>query len=334
MKSLRSLWRSREEPEVSVLIPAYMAETFIDRTLRFARGQTFNAIRILVSIDAGKDRTADVVRRHAELDSRVSYFEQRERLGWVGNVNFLLDRVATPFFFLYFHDDIIVPQYAATLLQVLRARPDAASVHCDLMHFGGSETSTRARAFEGTAVSRLLAFLLVPARGSPLRSLVRTSLAGHIRLPDNPAGGLWANEPFLLQWIAAGPALAVPELLYWRWDHRPGGITAAWGTLPPEETLRGHVANIASSMQLFAATTRNPEEIRALTFALFLNYVPRLRDLERHAGRRLFSDPSELHPQFADIRPPEDLGKFGQDFEAWASTRWQTVAGEDRGRSA
>lgn len=94
---------------VNVCIPAYEAEEFIDRTLRCARAQTFEDIRILVSIDVSADDTEGVCRTHAAEDERVEVLAQPRRLGWAGNVNFLLERAGGEFAFLYFHDDLIEP---------------------------------------------------------------------------------------------------------------------------------------------------------------------------------------------------------------------------------
>ena len=58
LKRLSRILRGTRTADVSILIPAYAAEAFIDRTLHFARGQTFSNCRILVSVDAAGDQTA------------------------------------------------------------------------------------------------------------------------------------------------------------------------------------------------------------------------------------------------------------------------------------
>jgi glycosyltransferase involved in cell wall biosynthesis len=115
--------------DVSVCIPAYEAAAFIDRTLACARRQTHARLRILVSIDASEDATESICRRHAAGDPRIEVLAQPRRLGWSENANAVLARVRTPFCFLYFHDDIIVPDYVARLREALLQRPDAASAH-------------------------------------------------------------------------------------------------------------------------------------------------------------------------------------------------------------
>ena len=52
---------------VTVCIPAYQAEAFIDRTLRCARAQTHEAQRILVAIDRSEDGTEDDLPRRTPV---------------------------------------------------------------------------------------------------------------------------------------------------------------------------------------------------------------------------------------------------------------------------
>src|SRR4051794_9564568 len=192
------------ETEVSVCIPAWEAAGFIDRTLRCAREQTHEALRIVVSIDLSGDGTEDICRAHARADDRVEVHTHCERLGWARNVNFLLDYVETELAFLYFHDDIIEPTYTERLVGALRDRPDAASAHCDMGHFGGSNWVNPGRQYEGTAAERVVTFLVAPDRGSLLRSVLRrTVLADGLRMPTGSNAGVWANEPFLVRLVAA-----------------------------------------------------------------------------------------------------------------------------------
>src|SRR5687767_10533463 len=99
--------------DVTIAIPAYQAEAFIDRTLRCAQGQTHSRIRILIAIDRSTDRTGEICRAFAKDDRRIEVIEHSERMRWCRNMNSLLDRVDTPYFFVYFHDDFILPQYCA-----------------------------------------------------------------------------------------------------------------------------------------------------------------------------------------------------------------------------
>lgn len=312
-----------DKPEVSILIPAYQAEGFIDRTLLLARGQTYARVSILVSVDDGDDNTADVVKRHMQEDSRIRLFEQSKRLGWARNVNFLLARVDAPYFFLYFHDDVILPQYTARLLAALQANPESASVHCDMGHFGANNSVSRGRPMQNTGAHRLLNFMLSPERSSPLRSLIRSALGGHLRLPANDAQAIWANEPFLLDLFAAGPAEHVADVLYFRWDQRAGGLTSGWKELSAAATLEGWKTVIESSFNVIDRVADTAEALEALTFGLYLKVYPVLRGLSQAQDPPLFQDPSELNPRFVNMRPTDSLDAFGEDIAGWAMDRWK-----------
>lgn len=61
---------------VSVIIPAYNAQTTIDQTLCSVRGQTHPELEIIVVDDGSLDRTAEIVARHAALDTRIRFVSQ------------------------------------------------------------------------------------------------------------------------------------------------------------------------------------------------------------------------------------------------------------------
>src|SRR4051794_22831388 len=135
---------------VTICIPTWQAEPFIERTLMCARAQTHKNVRILVSIDHSTDGTEDICRRQAEKDSRLDIRVQKERVGWSENFNFLLDQVDTEFCFLYFHDDIIEPTYTERLRKELVDHPDAQSAHCDIAWFGDAQEMHPGIDYEGT----------------------------------------------------------------------------------------------------------------------------------------------------------------------------------------
>lgn len=318
----RRLRRSTED-EVSICIPAWQAQAFIGRTLDFALGQTHPRIRVLVSIDRCEDDTAAICHERARHDRRLVVFTQAERLGWAGNVNFLLGQVATPYFLLYFHDDVIAPQYTARLLSALRARPDAASAFCPMDHFGVARPVSVGLAYEGTAAHRLATLLLAPDRGSPLRCLTRSELLCRgLQVPTCAVDGLWANEPYLMRLVAAGPMLHVPEILYFRWNQREGGLTDGWKRLAPEQVRAGHAANIDLALDIIDRATTDPQERLALAHCLYLYLLPRLREVERASGGAVAADSAAIVPRFAGAATPRDLACLGEDIAEWGAQRW------------
>lgn len=317
--------RNRPDETVTICIPAWRAETFIERTLNCALAQTHAKLRILVSVDQGEDATLPICEKFTSADSRVEVFAQKERLGFAGNVNFLLGRVQSPFYFLYFHDDIILPTYTERLLKALRKDPNATSAHCDMGHFGASDHVSIGCNYAGSAARRLATFLVAPERGSPLRGLTRSEiLSEKLRLPTNAAGGFWANEPYLMRLLAAGPAVRVPKVLYLRWDQRKEGLNEGWKGLSPAQVVSGFQANIASALAIIAEAT-SPAEREILVFCLYVHTMLRVRDFEHKAGIPPIGSAEELHPAFANRSLPATLVDLGPDIESWTLRRYRRL---------
>lgn len=316
-------------PEVSLCIPAWRSEPFIAKTLDCALAQTYPHTRILVSVDQCEDATAGICHAYAKADSRVEVFVQAERQGWARNINFLLDRVDTEFYCLYFHDDVIEPGYVERLLATLQRRPDAISAHCDMGHFGASDHVSHGVDYPESAVHRMAWFLVAPNRGSPMRSLTRSRvLKAGLRLPTDAVDGLWASEPYLMGLIAAGPALRVAETLYLRWDKRSGGLTDGWQRLSLEQQVAGYRANISSLLSIIDSVSETDAERQALRFCLYVHYVPRIRWLESQFGSVSPMPAGEAHPVFAVKPLPHELEALGRQAREWALQRYAGLESE------
>lgn len=310
------------EPQVSVLIPAYRSADFIGRTLLFARGQSYKDIRIVVSVDSDCDTTGQIARHHAQLDERVVVYQQPVRLGWAGNVNFLLEQVNTPLFSIYFHDDILLPKYTEKLRRKLQQHPEASGVYCAMGHFGATEYVSSGVVYSGDAVHRLITLMLHPQRGSPLRAMLRSEQAGHVRLPDMGSGGFWANEPFLMDVLLSGPMQYVPEVLYRRWDQRAGGLTDGWNSLSNEKILAAWATNIDVRLGIIERASDDPAALAALRFALFARCCMPIMAFYEERGPAQLPPVESIHPLFANPGTPELLNGYGNVIESSARNRY------------
>jgi hypothetical protein len=228
-----------------------------------------------------------------------------------------LSKVDTEFFFIYFHDDVIMPIYTERLLVALREQPEAASVHCDMGHFGASRHVSIGRGYTGSTAQRLVEFLVAPSRGSPLRSLTRTGMMGaSFGLPTD-AGGFWANEPYLLNLLAAGPALHVPEVLYQRWDQRQGGLTDLWKQYTFEQVVSGYRGYLRATVSVLERAALTKAELEVLVFCLYVRTMAKVRSAEKEHAVRTPTRPEALNPLFADLRMPDSLASFGPQVEEW-----------------
>jgi len=63
-------------PLVSIIIPVYNCETFVEACVRSAMNQTYSELEIIVVNDGSKDRSADVVKGLAQEDGRIALIDQ------------------------------------------------------------------------------------------------------------------------------------------------------------------------------------------------------------------------------------------------------------------
>ena len=63
-------------PGISIIVPIYNAEKFIDGCMASIRAQTFTDYEIILVNDGSADASADLCRRYAQADSRITYIEK------------------------------------------------------------------------------------------------------------------------------------------------------------------------------------------------------------------------------------------------------------------
>ncbi len=93
-------------PKVSIGLPVYNGESFLDEALSSLRGQTFKDFELIISDNASTDSTADIIARHAAVDSRIKYVRQPENIGASENFLFVLSKARAELFMWAAHDDV------------------------------------------------------------------------------------------------------------------------------------------------------------------------------------------------------------------------------------
>lgn len=69
-------WRQRSRPLLSVVVPVFNGEAFLDECLTSARRQDYRRIEIVVIDDGSTDGSLALARRHAAADRRVTVLSQ------------------------------------------------------------------------------------------------------------------------------------------------------------------------------------------------------------------------------------------------------------------
>ena len=74
-------------PKISVIIPIYNVEEYLDKCLNSVRNQTLKDIEIICVDDCSPDDSYLIVERHAAEDSRISLIRHEKNLGLGGARN-------------------------------------------------------------------------------------------------------------------------------------------------------------------------------------------------------------------------------------------------------
>ena len=114
-------------PRVTVVVPAYNAEAFLDETLRALRAQTLEDIEIIVVNDGSRDGTAALARKHAEEDRRVRVVNQPNS-GVHAARNNGIRLARAPLVALSDADDVSLPERLERQAAFMDANPDVAAL--------------------------------------------------------------------------------------------------------------------------------------------------------------------------------------------------------------
>lgn len=111
-------------PLVSVGIPVYNSEKFLEQALECICNQSLQDIEIVISDNGSTDSTPDIIRKFAEEDNRIIFHQQKENIKALPNYRFLLAEAKSEFFLWRAYDDWSDPDYLKTLYGLLKNRPD------------------------------------------------------------------------------------------------------------------------------------------------------------------------------------------------------------------
>lgn len=75
------------KPIVSVVMPIYNSEDYLDEAISSILNQTFTNFELLAINDASTDSSLDIIMKYAKKDERVVLINNKENIGFVKNLN-------------------------------------------------------------------------------------------------------------------------------------------------------------------------------------------------------------------------------------------------------
>jgi GT2 family glycosyltransferase len=226
-----------ENGRIDVGVPVYRGGDHIVATLQSLIDQTYKNFSVLISVD-GEDRESAEICRPFLTDPRFHLVVHEQRLGWAGNINWLVSQSNAEFFCFYQQDDLTAPTYFEILIGEAARNPGAAIVFSDAQFFGDDEQRATGPSITGDVFSRLLkqleAFSHTPFRGLIRAQALREARSG-LRLTEHESFG--EDFVWVLKLSRAGDLINIPDALYFKRRHNKS-TSRAWFEEWPQSKKR------------------------------------------------------------------------------------------------
>ncbi len=116
-------------PRVSIGLPVFNGEKYLELAIRSVLGQTYTDFELILSDNASTDRTEEICRKYAAIDSRVRYHRNSTNIGANNNFNHALSMATGEFFKWAAYDDLCRPKYLERCVAALDADPRILLCH-------------------------------------------------------------------------------------------------------------------------------------------------------------------------------------------------------------
>lgn len=95
-----------EKAKVSIIVPIYNVEKYVEKCLESLLNQTFKEIEIWAISDGSPDNSINIVKKYSEKDKRVKCIE-KENGGYGSVLEYAISKIETPYFLICDPDDWI-----------------------------------------------------------------------------------------------------------------------------------------------------------------------------------------------------------------------------------
>jgi len=119
----------RGRPRVSIGMPVYNGENYIEEALDSILAQTYSDFELIISDNASTDRTPEICQAYAAKDRRIHYHRNESNLGGAANFNRVFELSSGEYFKWAAHDDVIAPDFLLKCVQVLDKDPEVVLAH-------------------------------------------------------------------------------------------------------------------------------------------------------------------------------------------------------------
>jgi len=147
---------NKNNPKVSVRMPAYNHEAYVEAAILSVLNQSFQDFELLVIDDGSTDRTPEILERLSQ--EHGFYFERQENMGLTKTLNKLVGMCRGEYLTGLASDDMYAPERLAAQVEALDTNPEAAFVYGKMKAMDASgvllEENKAFNDFDGTEDAR------------------------------------------------------------------------------------------------------------------------------------------------------------------------------------
>ncbi len=228
---------SNNYPVVSIGIPLFRSEQFIDNIIANIDAISINNVEILISDRHCHDNAIDILSNHYLSDERVQCFKFNDEQDWLSNINFLMGIAKGKYWRYTPHDDIFLPGSLELLIHVLEKNPAAVLAYgpTEMINLQGEIIKERdlnrphpKEVDDGWNIGLVLAMYWKGYFGHAFKGLIRrASVVNEVPFIKSVKDQILPERCWLFALCFLGSFEFVPEALYKKVLHDTS-VTSKW----------------------------------------------------------------------------------------------------------
>ncbi len=231
-----------KRPKISVLLPVYNGEAFLAETLHSLINQTFENFEIIAVNDGSTDRSASILKKYQNFDSRIKIVNQ-ENKGLVAALNNAVQVAQGEYLARIDADDIALPRRFEFQKKVLDNKHNCILVasNFDVINEDGEVIYNDSVPTKKSDIMRAMLFRNPIAHGSIMMRRSAFIEAGGY----NPDCGPTEDYELWSKMVHLGDICVLPQTLF-RWRINPDGITSTKSKVM-EEFMKVNLTNFGKT---------------------------------------------------------------------------------------
>lgn len=209
---------SREPPLVSIGMPIFNAERWLEESVESILSQSVSDLELIISDNASVDRSEEICRQYASQDRRVAYSRSPINMGANRNYMATLKRSRGRYFKWASSNDLCAPTFLERCIGALEGDPTAVLAHTKTGLFTVDVGNANAYEHDLCVVApgpkeRLAQLLRTIKLNNAINGVFLRSALTKLR----PMGSFRAADVVMMAEVAlAGNILLIPEQLFFR----------------------------------------------------------------------------------------------------------------------